>query len=73
MRYLLFFVLMILPACSKHVALCYAQAENAHMHNEFGYFYDSAVMDVNGETTFARIPEGMTFNPCLVPPPVVGP
>jgi len=60
-------------SCGKHTALCYTQHDNAHVHAEFGYFYDSAVLDVNGETTFARIPEDMTFNPCLVPPTVAGP
>ena len=55
---------VLLAGCSKHVATCWDLGENAHTHAEFGYFYDSLVVDVNGPTTFQHIPADMATNPC---------
>jgi len=68
MKYLLLVSVLLLPACTKQVTTCFQLGENAHAHAEFGYFYDSAVIDVNGPTTFQRLAKDSTANMCGVSP-----
>ncbi len=57
-------LLLFLGGCSKQVTVCMELGENANVHGEFGYFYDSASVDLNGPAKFRRLGDEMLHDPC---------
>ena len=59
-------LLMLLPACGKHVALCLDMEADAHVNGTVtaGPWGDVLELNVHGPGSIERIPEGMAFNPC---------
>lgn len=68
MKWLVLVTVLLLTGCSKNVATCWTQGDGSSVHAEFGYFYDSAQVTVSGPSTFKRVPEKFTVDPCAVMP-----
>jgi len=66
----LFITLLFLSACGKH-PVCLELGENANVHGDFGYFYDSATIDINGPAKFQRFNNDTTGNPCSAVSPQI--
>ena len=66
---LLIICLLVLSACSKQTSVCFDLGENSNVHGDFGYFYDSATVDINGPATFQRLAKDTVGNPCSTPLP----
>ena len=65
MYYFLAIPLVLLIGCAKQISTCFDLGENANVHGDFGYFYDSATINLNGPAHFYRIGADQTTNPCL--------
>ena len=57
-------VVVLFPACSKNVSVCMDLGANANVHGDFGYFYDSATVDLTGPAKFRRLATDLTADPC---------
>ena len=56
--------LLTLVGCASKVTTCFELGENAHVSGNFGYFYDSAEVNLQGPGHFQRLAKDSTTNPC---------